>query len=165
MVYILLAIACIMFAVSFALRNKWQFVERNATGCAKLSEGKSGTNYDSSDNQKTFRIQSDRAKKANKKWHSWQAAVQLSFFSVVALVSYSIVGLFSALTYMAVFWILFDGILNVFGLGKPFFYVGKTAFIDRKFQSFKKPSLAIAITKFTLLIALLIPYVILVIKN
>jgi hypothetical protein len=56
------------------------------------------------------------------------------------------------ITGAVLFWVIHDGLINVVGLKKPFFYVGKTAQIDKFFQQFKNPILIMAIAKALILI-------------
>lgn len=135
MIHVIIMIASLMFTIGFAFRNKWQFAEMNA-------------------------LNSNIAQKANKKWHSWQAVVQLAFYVIIGLSTHEAYGIATALLYLSFFWLLFDGILNKVALNKPFFYVGTTAFIDKQFQRFKRPQLAIAIVKISLIVVFLIPYII-----
>ncbi len=138
--HVLILLAALVFTIAFSFRNKWQFRE------LALTKHTSGAK--------------DEIKKANSRWHTFQGMVKLSFFAMVGVGLWSLISLPATLTYMAVFWILFDGLLNITGLDKPFFYVGKTAFIDKQFRRFKRPQLAMAITKFTCLVGFGIWYVI-----
>lgn len=111
---IITIILCLFFPIAFAYRNHFQMLERDAT--------------------------SERMRKRfNRKWHSWQFWIQIAFYGVAAASVGWALALFMALH----FWILFDGITNIF-LGKPFFYVGKSAAIDkffrRRFKNFYRAS-------------------------
>lgn len=84
----------------------------------------------------------------NTNWHRAQAAQQSAVILVTAYLSgcWQIIPLGAAL-----FWLIHDGIVNRVGLDRPFFFVGTTAWIDRQFQKFKKPELAMAVAKVGLL--------------
>lgn len=83
----------------------------------------------------------------NANWHRAQAARQAVVIGAVALLStWEIIPLGAAL-----FWLVQDGIVNVVGLDRSFFYVGATAWIDRQFQKTGKPELFMAIAKIGLL--------------
>jgi hypothetical protein len=96
----------LVFAVAFGFRNGYQFKERFAT-----------------DDQKS--------RKYNKYWHGLQAIIQLDFMAAMAY--YNDFSIYFFVFGLSAFWILFDGIVAKF-LGKKFFYLGKTAFIDRCFR-------------------------------
>lgn len=82
---------------------------------------------------------------ANRAWHRWQFIRQGSF---IAFAAYCAASWPMLLLGASVFWILQDGIVNRVGLGKPFFYMGTTATIDKFFRRFKNYELANAIAKF-----------------
>lgn len=84
----------------------------------------------------------------NTNWHRAQAAQQAGVILVVAYLCgcWQIIVLGAAL-----FWLIHDGIVNRIGLDRPFFFVGATAWIDRQFQRFAKPELAMAVAKCLLL--------------
>lgn len=84
----------------------------------------------------------------NTNWHRAQAAQQAGVILVVAYLCgcWQIVPLGAAM-----FWLIHDGIVNRVGLDRPFFFVGTTAWIDRQFQKFKRPELAMAVAKAGLL--------------
>jgi hypothetical protein len=157
MIHILVALTVVLFTVSFAFRNKWQFEETRLKMLISTSRFKTLDIYDQA-------ILRGKAKQANKKWHAWQGAVQFAFFASVfpAIVMHPSIGnaLVYVVMYMAFFWIVFDGLLNKIALEKPFFYVGKTATIDSFFQRLPRPEIAMAIIKFAIFIASLIVYII-----
>lgn len=86
----------------------------------------------------------------NTNWHRAQAAQQSAVILATAYLSgcWQIVPLGAAL-----FWLIHDGIVNRIGLDRPFFFVGTTAWIDRQFQRFKKPELAMGVAKAVLILA------------
>lgn len=93
---------------------------------------------------------------SNRNWHAWQAVRQTIFLVLIGIyASRWIVPLIAA----AVFWLLHNGIVNIVGLDKPFFFVGTTAMIDKFFQRFKNPSLMMGIAKFALLIGSIMLYI------
>lgn len=80
----------------------------------------------------------------NRLWHRAQAAQQALVILVVSYLS----GHWSLLLLGAgLFWLIHDGVVNLVGLGRPFFYVGSTAWTDRLFQRFPDPPLAMAVAK------------------
>lgn len=91
-----------------------------------------------------------RAADLNTNWHRAQAAQQSAVILATAYLSgcWQIVPLGAAL-----FWLIHDGIVNRIGLDRPFFFVGTTAWIDRQFQRFKKPELAMGVAKAVLILA------------
>ena len=84
----------------------------------------------------------------NTKWHRWQFARQglLICFCALFAREWCIITLGAAC-----FWLVHDGIVNLIGLKRPFFYVGTTSAIDRFFGKFPNPPLAIGFAKFLLL--------------
>ena len=92
----------------------------------------------------------NRAADMNTNWHRAQAAQQSAVILATAYLSgcWQIVPLGAAL-----FWLIHDGIVNRIGLDRPFFFVGTTAWIDRQFQRFKKPELAMGVAKAVLILA------------
>ena len=99
----------IIFILAFGFRNGYQFKEDNSTG--------------------------EQALKYNSYWHTWQAVIQLDFAALVFISSdydYTIV-----LVFISAFWLFFDGIVNYY-LNKGFFYLGKTAFIDKTLRKIFK---------------------------
>ena len=124
----------LIFSFCFAKRNAFQFKEYRARAADKH----------------------DEANSYNTKWHFWQGGIQLIFvFLIHQLTSSILLGVFSA----GIFWIVFDGLINILGLDRDFFYVGSTATIDKFFQRFKKPELILAITKLFFVLLPLIAYI------
>jgi hypothetical protein len=97
-----------------------------------------------------FRDFATRQVTANTKWHRWQAARQGLFITFCAWYcgqwAFLLLG-------AAAFWLVHDGVVNLVGLQRPFFYVGTTAAIDRFFQSLPFPELAMAAAKVVALAA------------
>lgn len=93
----------------------------------------------------------------NKKWHRFQALQQGGVILVVAFLS----GFWQVvLLGLGAFWLLHDGIVNIVGLGRGFFFVGTTAWIDRIFQKLKQPEAAMAIVKIALVAAGILSFII-----
>lgn len=86
----------------------------------------------------------------NARWHRWQAVRQAA---VIALAAWAYQSLPALALFASIFWMVHDGIVNIVGLDRPFFFVGTTAWIDRQFQKFAKPKLAMAVAKFGILAA------------
>lgn len=89
---------------------------------------------------------------ANQKWHFWQAVRQGTFIVFAAIFAgHWAVALFTA----SLFWLIHDGIVNVIGLDRKFFFVGTTAWFDKTFRRLfpGNPSAAMAVTKFGMLAA------------
>lgn len=86
----------------------------------------------------------------NTQWHRWQAVRQAA---VIALAAWAYQSLPALALFASIFWLVHDGIVNIVGLDRKFFFVGTTAWIDRQFQKFAKPELALAVTKFGMLAA------------
>lgn len=86
----------------------------------------------------------------NRRWHQAQALQQGGAIVLLSFIAGTVT--FAPLA-AALFWVFHDGMVNKVGLKRPWFYVGKTAWIDRQFQRFRKPELAQAVTKFALLLA------------
>ena len=86
-------------------------------------------------------------------FHTWQAIRQATLISICAWVAQSWPFLILG---AAAFWLIHDGIVNRYGLSKPFFFVGTTAWIDRQFQRFQKPETAAAIAKIGILVAAIV---------
>jgi hypothetical protein len=132
-------VVIITFTVAFAYRNANQFLERRAAsnGAAEL------------------------AFKYSTKWHVWQAIIQVLVFCTIAIANYNagyslmFVGILGALG-GAIFWLLFDGIVNIVGLKRHFFYVGQTAFMDRMLHKSKRPELLAALLKSFFILAFII---------
>lgn len=82
----------------------------------------------------------------NTLWHRMQALQQLNVLVVPTIVAGE--GWPVMLAGAAAFWIIHDGIVNLVGLKRTFFYVGTTAFIDRMFQKTGRPELFMALAKF-----------------
>ena len=133
---VILLISSVLFAVAFGVRNSYQLKEFRYRMDYKILE----------------------ANEANKRWHIAQGVIQVFFFTLVSLISSYTYGLAPSLLIgllgAGIFWIVFDGIVNVFGLGVPFFYVGTTAAIDVFFQKFSKPKLMMALSKLFLIVIL-----------
>lgn len=71
-----------------------------------------------------------RHKEYSKNWHFWKGANQLLFFILIGIIFSPGIALVNSVFY----WIFFDGLLNKIVLGKSFFYVGTTSYIDIKIQ-------------------------------
>lgn len=84
------------------------------------------------------------------RWHFWQAVRQGTFIIFAAMFAgHWAIALFTA----SLFWLIHDGIVNIIGLDRKFFFVGTTAFMDRMFRWFfpGNPSLAMGIAKGSIL--------------
>ena len=91
------------------------------------------------------------------KWHFWQAVRQGTFIVFAAIFAgHWAVALFTA----SLFWLIHDGIVNIVGLDRKFFFVGTTAWIDRMFQKFPSPSLAMAVAKCLILALSILAFII-----
>lgn len=64
-------------------------------------------------------------------WHVWKGVNQAVWFLFMAMMF----GAPLALVNVAVFWLLFDGLMNTIVLNKDFFFVGTTSLIDRSLRS------------------------------
>lgn len=91
----------------------------------------------------------------NARWHRWQAARQAA---VIALAAWAYQSFPALILFASIFWLIHDGIVNIVGLDRKFFFVGTTAWIDRQFQKFAKPELAMAVAKFGMLVASAVAY-------
>jgi len=110
-------LALILFTVSDAMSDAWMF--RDFRNCQRDLE-------------------------ANKRWHRWQFVRQSALILTVAFFA----GKWQLVIFGAsLFWVIHDGIVNIIGLQKPFFYVGQTAAIDKFFRRFNQPELMMAIAK------------------
>ena len=127
----------VAFAILFGIRNSYQFKENKAK-------------------TKAFKL------KFNSLWHKWQAYLQGLFYSLIAIVvwtsspfSTSILfdGLGVALIGAGLFWIIFDAIVNKYGLGKELLYVGETATLDKFYRNFKYPGVVMLISKALVVLA------------
>tara|TARA_R110000787_G_scaffold139597_2_gene253230 strand:+ start:1328 stop:1732 length:405 start_codon:yes stop_codon:yes gene_type:complete len=124
-------IFAIIFIVAFGFRNGYQFKENRAKG--------------------------EEALKFNRYWHAWQALIQGDF--AVCLWFNSDFNVSIGILFASAFWLFFDGIVNKF-LGKRFFYLGKTAAIDRflRYIFMSKWRLFSAIMKVTFFVSSVIFY-------
>lgn len=85
----------------------------------------------------------------NRKWHFWKGLYQ---FCILLLFTYEVgwrFGLLSGVLY----WILHDVFTNIIGLKMPWYYVGKTSFIDK---IFKRPTFIFAFKILMLTVALIV---------
>lgn len=86
------------------------------------------------------------------RWHFWQAVRQGTFivFAAVFAGHWAVAFITASL-----FWLIHDGIVNIIGLDRKFFFVGTTAWFDKTFRRFfpGNPSAAMAVTKFGMLAA------------
>lgn len=64
-------------------------------------------------------------------WHTWKGANQGIFFVLLGSLFGWQLGIINALIY----WVLFDGLLNILVLNKEFFYVGYSSWIDKALRS------------------------------
>lgn len=129
-----------VFAVFFALRNANQFKEQSNRISQKLADSRDRYSFH-------FR---EKADKANKKWHDYQALLQIMF--VIVLVNFDrspdgFLWIPAVISCFSIFWIVFDMVLNVYGLDRPWNYVGTTAALDRLFQKFRNHETAMFLTK------------------
>lgn len=128
-----------VYLLSWIKFQKYQFLERDYNIVAKHSE-------------------------YSRKWHFFKGLNQVIFFYLI-FISF---GFKIALIDSTMFWIFFDGWLNLSVLKREFFYVGNTSKIDKTIQSisqgiqivYKKvtPSLLSAFVKITTLIISLISF-------
>ena len=93
----------------------------------------------------------------NQKWHFWQAVQQATFITLAAVYAESIQ---VAAICASLFWLIHDGIVNIVGLDRKFFFVGTTAAIDRLFQRFPTPPLAQAVAKCLILALSILAFII-----
>lgn len=70
-------------------------------------------------------------KQYSKLWHVWKGANQGVFFILLG----SLFGWKLMIINSILYWVLFDGFLNIFVLNREFFYIGNTSWIDRSLRS------------------------------
>jgi hypothetical protein len=135
-----LFLLCIIFTVAYGIRNSFQFLENKYRFTDK-----------------------DRSLKYNHYWHYAQATVQLTFFVAVGTKA----GFWIAFIGAASFWLLFDVIVNTFGLGQSAFYVGQTALLDRMIRKYftRHDEIELAVIKVFVLAFGIIGYLGIVEKN
>jgi uncharacterized ion transporter superfamily protein YfcC len=129
-----------VFALIFALRNANQFKEQSNRISQKMADSK---------DQYSFHFK-EVADKANKRWHEYQALLQIMFVFVLVDFDRSPDGFLwipAVISCFSIFWIVFDIVLNVYGLNRPWDYVGTTAALDRLFQKFRNPETVMFLTK------------------
>lgn len=138
-IFISLAVV-LLFSITDGMSDAWIFRDFKNRKMHGIS---AGIPYFHSLNYKAI-----TALNENKKWHQWQALRQglVIAFAAFYAKSWPMLALGAS-----VFWIVHDGIVNIVGLDRSFFYVGQTAAIDRFFQRFKNPNMVMAIAKFLLL--------------
>lgn len=142
MIEVIIAIAVILaFTLTDAMSDAWMFRDFRI-GSVTLSK------YQSDMYAVMVSRLVDKMGTPASKWHRWQFLRQGLVICFAAWYAQSWPMVFFG---AAVFWILHDGIVNIVGLNRKWFYVGMTAAIDKFFQRFSNPSLAMAIAKFLLL--------------
>lgn len=140
-----LLIVCVLFGV----RNGYQITElkRRVAQLRQLKQllkenSISAAGFDDVD-----------APTANKRWHAYQFGIQL----IIGYFAWRTIGLYSAvLIYGALWWLIFDGIVNR-ALGKGFWFVGTTAAIDK---FIRKLGLPVPFLKLGALAVTIVAYVI-----
>lgn len=98
---------------------------------------------------------------ANRAWHFWQALRQGAVLVFIWGIAYGPRNWPVLILMAALFWLLHDGIVNLRGLDRPWFYTGTTALFDRIFQKFPNPELAQGIAK---CICILFPTILILFK-
>lgn len=129
-----LIILSIFFTVAFGFRNSHQFHEM----VNRLTGDFSKVTYHS------------------RTWHKYQALVQGVFFVTLGIASHNV---WIPLICAALFWLIFDIIVNTQGLNQKWNYVGKTAWIDRMYQKLPWPGMAMIISKIVVLAGFIYLYI------
>lgn len=135
----LLALAAILiFTIAEALADAYQFLDLRKIKQA-ITTPSALTAVNQAINNKT-------------RWHFWQAVEQGTFVVFATIFAgHWAVFFFAA----SLFWLIHDGIVNIIGLDRKFFFVGTTAFFDKAFRWLfpGNPSAAMAAVKFGILAA------------
>lgn len=132
-------IAIILYAIADAMADAWIFKSVKSKGLFYAAD------------------MLTEPSSANQKWHFWQAVQQATFIILAAVYAESIQ---VAAICASLFWLIHDGIVNIVGLDRKFFFVGTTAAIDRLFQRFPNPPLAQAVAKFGMLAIAIVLFII-----
>lgn len=127
--------AVILYTVSHGLADAFIF---------RWIRGEDGELYDTPGDHRTAIEAADY----NTNWHRAQAVEQGTVLIAIAFLS----GVWQiAVIGAGFFWLTHDGLVNVIGLKREFFFVGTTAWIDRLFQRTGHPKTFMAVAKITLL--------------
>lgn len=132
-------IAIILYAIADAMADAWIFKSVKSKGLFYAAD------------------MLTEPSEANKKWHYWQAVQQTTFIGFATIYADHFAVAFIA---ASLFWLIHDGIVNIVGLDRKFFFVGTTAAIDRLFQRFPNPPLAQAVAKCSILALSILAFII-----